>query len=267
MATNLPFTDASRSPTASPTFPMKLHLILTSAKWNDIIKFEADGNKWKVVDKKRMEEEVLPLIFRHNRYLSFSRSVIGWGFKRVGKATYYHKLFTRDDPNLCSGMRRKLASNDKLIHRPDTDRNHRCGILSGSNRSNAYQTCEGHEGIPRPNLRLHQDTPILHPTHQVMSGNMFPFGVLPQSEAVTTVGRHHISQGMLQTGMSSPVQYDKYYQLRNQYLGMHHNSPDIYHNRQGVPITPILQDCMYQGPVIHLPYYLPLDQNFNNGQN
>jgi len=263
MATNLPFTDTSRS----LTFPMKLHLILTSAKWKDIIKFEGDGDKWKVLDKKRMEKEVLPLIFRHNKYLSFSRSVIGWGFKRVGKATYYHKLFTRDDPNLCSGMRRKLASNDKLIHRPDTDRNHRCDILSGHNQSNAYQTREGREEIPRPHLRLHQDTPILHPTQQVMRRNMFPSRILPQSEVVTTDWGQHISQGILQTGMRAPVQYDNYYQLRNQYLGMNHNSPDIYHNRQGVPITPMLQDCMHQRQVIRLPYYLPLDQIFNNGPN
>jgi len=98
MAADLPNTDASRS----LTFPMKLHSILISERWSDIIKFEADGKKWKILDKKRMEEEVLPLHFRHNKYLSFTRSVIGWGFKRVGKATYYHKLFNRNAPDLCS---------------------------------------------------------------------------------------------------------------------------------------------------------------------
>jgi len=76
----------------SSTFPSKLHSILTSGQWSDVIQFEADGRKWKVLDKKRMEEEVLPVNFRHNKYLSFTRSVVGWGFKRAGKATYYHEV-------------------------------------------------------------------------------------------------------------------------------------------------------------------------------
>ena len=76
----------------SSTFPAKLHSILTSGQWTDVIQFEADGRKWKVLDKKRMEKEVLPVHFRHNKYLSLTRSVVGWGFKRAGKATYYHEV-------------------------------------------------------------------------------------------------------------------------------------------------------------------------------
>jgi len=254
-------TNASRP----PIFPMKLHSILTSEKWSDVIKFEADGKKWKVLDKKRMEEEVLPLHFRHNKYLSFTRSVIGWGFKRVGKATYYHKLFDRINPNLCDRMRRNSVPNDYPIYRPDLDRSYRYGNLSGNNLINAQPNLQGREGIPPPLLRL-PNTYMVHPTQQIMRGNTYQLRTPPPNEVVNTGGGRHDIQGMLQTGTRAPVQYDEHFQLKTQYLGLTANSPDIHHNRRGVPITPMSQDYMYREPMIHSPYYLPHDQIFNNGQ-
>eukprot|EP00588_Corethron_pennatum_P011130 CAMPEP_0194275516 /NCGR_PEP_ID=MMETSP0169-20130528/8334_1 /TAXON_ID=218684 /ORGANISM="Corethron pennatum, Strain L29A3" /LENGTH=245 /DNA_ID=CAMNT_0039018999 /DNA_START=60 /DNA_END=797 /DNA_ORIENTATION=- len=235
MAADLPNTDASRS----LTFPMKLHSILISERWSDIIKFEADGKKWKILDKKRMEEEVLPLHFRHNKYLSFTRSVIGWGFKRVGKATYYHKLFNRNAPDLCGRMLRNSASNRNFVSnnnpipRPAPDRSHYYGNLPENNLINAYPDFEGREGIPPLYLRLQNN---LH--------------------------------GMLQTGRRAPVQDDEHFQLKTtHHLDLNTNSPSIFHNRQGVPMIPAMsQDCMYREPVIHSPYYLRRDQMFSNGQ-
>eukprot|EP00588_Corethron_pennatum_P016280 CAMPEP_0194304110 /NCGR_PEP_ID=MMETSP0171-20130528/1904_1 /TAXON_ID=218684 /ORGANISM="Corethron pennatum, Strain L29A3" /LENGTH=270 /DNA_ID=CAMNT_0039055259 /DNA_START=42 /DNA_END=854 /DNA_ORIENTATION=+ len=260
MAANLPNTDAS----IHSTFPRKLHSILTSERWSDIIKFEADGKKWKVLDKKRMEEEVLPLHFRHNKYLSFTRSAIGWGFKRVGKATYYHKLFNFNAPDLCVRMRRNSASNDNPIHRPVPDRSHRYGNLSGNNLINAYPNLEGQEGIPPLYLRL-QNTHMVHPI-QVRRDNTFPLRFPIPNEAVNTARGHNLQQGMLQTGMRVPVQYDEHFQRNTQHLGLNANSPGMYHNRQGVPIAPMLQDCMYREPSNHSQYHLPHDQIFDNNQ-
>jgi len=94
----------------STTFPAKLHKIVSDDQWIEIVRFLGDGRKWIVVNKTRFEEEVLPLYFRHNNYLSFTRSVVGWGFQRAGKATYYHELFVRDSPDLCLQMSRKNMS-------------------------------------------------------------------------------------------------------------------------------------------------------------
>eukprot|EP00588_Corethron_pennatum_P007326 CAMPEP_0194284766 /NCGR_PEP_ID=MMETSP0169-20130528/28503_1 /TAXON_ID=218684 /ORGANISM="Corethron pennatum, Strain L29A3" /LENGTH=366 /DNA_ID=CAMNT_0039030681 /DNA_START=183 /DNA_END=1283 /DNA_ORIENTATION=- len=94
----------------STTFPAKLHKIVSDDQLIEIVRFLGDGRKWIVVNKTRFEEEVLPLYFRHNNYLSFTRSVVGWGFQRAGKATYYHELFVRDSPDLCLQMSRKNMS-------------------------------------------------------------------------------------------------------------------------------------------------------------
>uniref|UniRef100_A0A7S1BEE9 HSF-type DNA-binding domain-containing protein n=1 Tax=Corethron hystrix TaxID=216773 RepID=A0A7S1BEE9_9STRA len=77
---------------SSARFPDKLHRILTDEKWNHIITFTGDGRSWKVLNKKLLEKEILPIYFRTKKYRSFTRNVVGWGFKREGKANYYHKV-------------------------------------------------------------------------------------------------------------------------------------------------------------------------------
>jgi len=73
-------------------FPEKLYEILTTEKFETIITFSGDGNSWRVINKKLLETVVLPKYFRSKKYLSFTRNVLGWGFKRVGKAEYSHEV-------------------------------------------------------------------------------------------------------------------------------------------------------------------------------
>uniref|UniRef100_A0A7S1FZW7 HSF-type DNA-binding domain-containing protein n=1 Tax=Corethron hystrix TaxID=216773 RepID=A0A7S1FZW7_9STRA len=87
-------------------FPAKLHAILANKEWKDIIRFSDDGMSWSVIDKIQMEKQVMPVYFRHSNYASFARNIVGWGFKRVRKATYFHKFFCRDAPRICQQMSR-----------------------------------------------------------------------------------------------------------------------------------------------------------------
>jgi len=106
----------------SSIFPAKLHKILTDGRWRNIIHFCEDGQEWRVKDKIRLQQEVLPIFFRHTNYLSFTRSVVDWGFRRTGKATYYHELFRKDSPRLCLEMSRKSATKQK-DHKDSTRKN------------------------------------------------------------------------------------------------------------------------------------------------
>mmetsp|Transcript_31591 Transcript_31591/g.72351 ORF Transcript_31591/g.72351 Transcript_31591/m.72351 type:complete len:402 (-) Transcript_31591:604-1809(-) len=90
----------------SSTFPAKLHAILANEEWNQIIRFLADGIRWKVFDVKKFEKQILPLFFRHSNYASFTRTSLGWGFKRAGKSCYQHKQFLKGNPELCHSMGR-----------------------------------------------------------------------------------------------------------------------------------------------------------------
>jgi hypothetical protein len=58
--------------------------------------------------KKIFESEILPLYFRGSRFASFTRKLNRWGFSRISRGpetgSYYHKLFSRDNPELCTQM-------------------------------------------------------------------------------------------------------------------------------------------------------------------
>ena len=79
-----------------PTFPVKLHMILSNPEYEDIIAWLPHGRSWRIVQQKAFEEHVLPHYFRHGRYSSFARQVNGWGFRRVTHGSdynsYYHEV-------------------------------------------------------------------------------------------------------------------------------------------------------------------------------
>jgi len=79
-----------------PTFPVKLHQILSARDFEDIISWLPHGRSFRVLQPKAFEERVIPLFFRHGRYASFARQVNGWGFKRVCNGpdygAYYHEV-------------------------------------------------------------------------------------------------------------------------------------------------------------------------------
>mmetsp|Transcript_18725 Transcript_18725/g.38742 ORF Transcript_18725/g.38742 Transcript_18725/m.38742 type:complete len:561 (-) Transcript_18725:617-2299(-) len=101
----------SQSETAKePTFPVKLHMILSNPDHEEVIKWLPHGRSWRIVKQKELEKKVIPLYFRHGRYSSFARQVNGWGFRRVMSGcdynSYYHPLFLRGLPHLCDRIRR-----------------------------------------------------------------------------------------------------------------------------------------------------------------
>lgn len=66
-----------------PTFPVKLHMILSSPEFQDIISWLPHGRCWRILQQRAFEERVIPLFFRHGRYSSFARQVSGKNFKMI----------------------------------------------------------------------------------------------------------------------------------------------------------------------------------------
>ena len=79
-----------------PTFPVKLHIILSTPEFQTIICWLPHGRSWRIIQQKAFEERIIPLFFRHGRYSSFARQVNGWGFRRVTHGSdynsYYHEV-------------------------------------------------------------------------------------------------------------------------------------------------------------------------------
>jgi HSF-type DNA-binding len=79
-----------------PTFPLKLHMILARAEWQDIICWLPHGRSFRILNPNAFEDVVLPLYFQHGRYASFARQLNGWNFRRISRGTdfnsYYHEV-------------------------------------------------------------------------------------------------------------------------------------------------------------------------------
>jgi HSF-type DNA-binding len=55
------------------SFPSKLHAILSSPEYQDVISFLPHGRAWRVLKPKAFEESVIPKFFRSSKYASFMR--------------------------------------------------------------------------------------------------------------------------------------------------------------------------------------------------
>jgi len=62
-------------------FPAKLHRILATPEYANIIAWKPHGRAWAVINKPVFVNQILPRHFQHSNYESFNRSVNGWGMK------------------------------------------------------------------------------------------------------------------------------------------------------------------------------------------
>ena len=78
------------------TFPNVLHRILSEEELSGIITWLPHGYSWKIINKSRLVDKVIPKFFNHKKYKSFLRQVNGWGFIRINKGldegSYYQKV-------------------------------------------------------------------------------------------------------------------------------------------------------------------------------
>lgn len=107
-----------------PTFPAKMHAILTNPALQDVVAWAPHGRSWRILKPRDFEVNVLPRYFEHSKFSSFVRQANGWGFRRLAQGrdrnAYYHEYFLRSMPWLCKKMRRPKVSEKKAID-PDME--------------------------------------------------------------------------------------------------------------------------------------------------
>jgi len=94
-------------------FPDKLYRLIEDAQAegkSDIISFFSHGRAFAIHDPDRFREEIMPRFFRQTKLASFQRQLNLYGFRRITRGPdsggYYHAMFVRSRPDLCSYMRR-----------------------------------------------------------------------------------------------------------------------------------------------------------------
>lgn len=103
--------------------------VLDRGDMDDIITWLPHGRAFIVVHSQHLKEIVLPRFFKQSKFMSFTRQLNLWGFKRLTNGTdagaYYHEFFLRGRPLLCNLMRRQKVKGTgiKLTPNPDTEPN------------------------------------------------------------------------------------------------------------------------------------------------
>lgn len=94
-------------------FPEKLHRMLLEIEKDGnahIISFFPHGRAFGIHDTDQFEEKIMPQYFKQSRLSSFQRQLNLYGFTRIvsgpDASGYYHELFLKGRPALCTHMRR-----------------------------------------------------------------------------------------------------------------------------------------------------------------
>ncbi len=103
--------------------------VLDRGDMDDIITWLPHGRAFIVMHSQQLKEVVLPRFFKQSKFMSFTRQLNLWGFKRMTNGTdagaYYHEFFLRGRPLLCNLMRRQKVKGTgiKLTPNPNTEPN------------------------------------------------------------------------------------------------------------------------------------------------
>lgn len=102
------------------SFLSKLHSILSNESIKDVICWSDEGDRFNIFDCVKLQEEVIPLYFKHRNMKSFIRQLNLHGFKKIRMGggskgteatydTYRHTLFRRTQPDLLQLIKRKAS--------------------------------------------------------------------------------------------------------------------------------------------------------------
>ena len=103
--------------------------ILDGSEFSDIVDWMPHGRAFLVKNPKLFASQVLPQCFKQSKFLSFTRQLNLWGFKRITRGVdtgaYYHELFLRGRPYLAMRMKRQKIKGTgmKLVPNPDAEPN------------------------------------------------------------------------------------------------------------------------------------------------
>ena len=93
------------------SFPAKIYQILENES-NDIVRWNADGCSFRIVDHGRFEREILPKYFRHNQLSSVQRQLNLYGFKCISRGelrrSFFHPKFKRGEWDVVKKLSRYI---------------------------------------------------------------------------------------------------------------------------------------------------------------
>lgn len=97
-----------------PSFLLKTYEIVDEKKYDHIISWTEEGDKFIIKKLSDFSEIILPKYFKHNNFSSFIRQLNMYDFHKTKKETgaqcFEHGLFLREKKHLLQDIKRKQAA-------------------------------------------------------------------------------------------------------------------------------------------------------------
>jgi hypothetical protein len=114
----------------SGIFPVKLHSLLENVEvdgHSGVVSWQPHGRAFKIHNRKKFVEQVMPKHFRQSKFESFRRQLCLYGFltitQGVDKGALYHELFLRGRPFLAKRIKRQKLKGTviRTVASPETE--------------------------------------------------------------------------------------------------------------------------------------------------
>eukprot|EP00956_Cyclotella_meneghiniana_P027723 scaffold62892_cov45-Cyclotella_meneghiniana.AAC.1 len=241
-----------------PTFPDRLHAVLSNRSLSDIIAWLPSGKSFCILNKDEFTKKILPMYFKESKFASFDRRLKRWGFRKAfttgqKQVILTHDLFQKDRLDLGKMMTAAQGSGgvvqqQVVIRGSDRDdskskkkeNRNDSGLASFSfGNSLAHQEVVA---VPQEQLQL-QTRPRL-PTHHQRAPLVIPSPAYAQVMPTFATNHVHDSASMLRNN--------------NLYSPRHFNPPYIHMLEQSradanelSAIEQEIQDCQEQLAILH----------------
>jgi len=111
-------------------FLIKLFEIVSSPASDDLVCWSEHGETFRIVDRTKFAQDVLPLYFKHDNLRSFIRQLNIYGFQRVPNASgrdrtmeFFHPMFTRNGVRNLKDIKRgnQMKKQEDEVEPADTE--------------------------------------------------------------------------------------------------------------------------------------------------
>jgi hypothetical protein len=177
-------------------FPGKLMEVLDRDDLEDVILWMPHGRAFMVRQPKVFITDVLARFFKQSKYMSFTRQLNLWGFKRITRGrdsgAYYHELFLRGRPRLTLRMRRQKIKGTGIKQAPNPEAEPDLYAMAASRPLPAPRkrgdSGEGQKPLPPPLPAFHRSGAAGRP---VFAPRVFSSSQEGGGGGGGAAGRHH----------------------------------------------------------------------------
>lgn len=183
-----------------------------SDKSNDhIITWLPHGKAFVIYQKEKFTKDILPRYFKETKYTSFTRKLNRWGFERIKKGpeigAYYHKLFQRENPQLCAkiscvGSKARSSANEDMTTVKSPEESESAAMTSDFQHASSSSRI-----LQQLHMLQMQKNPLAPPSEETLRSSFFaqPMSqMLPPSNQVDFIAQQvHLMN--LHRARASPV--------------------------------------------------------------